>query len=74
MVERDNKAEREKPAEAKPGQCNPHPRRGVGSQGETGSGKEVVARALHDLSARRHGPFVAINAGALAESVVETQG
>ncbi|WP_324708412.1 sigma-54-dependent transcriptional regulator [Pseudomonas fragi] len=41
--------------------------------GETGSGKEVVARALHDLSARRHGPFVAINAGALAESVVESE-
>ena len=41
--------------------------------GETGSGKEVVARALHDLSARRNGPFVAINAGALAESVVESE-
>jgi two-component system C4-dicarboxylate transport response regulator DctD len=38
--------------------------------GETGAGKEVVARALHDLSSRRNGPFVAINAGALAESVV----
>ncbi len=41
--------------------------------GETGSGKEVVARALHDLSGRRNGPFVAINAGALAESVVESE-
>ena len=41
--------------------------------GETGSGKEVVARALHDLSARKKGPFVAINAGALAESVVESE-
>ena len=41
--------------------------------GETGAGKEVVARALHDLSARRSGPFVAINAGALAESVVESE-
>ncbi|WP_166361148.1 sigma-54-dependent transcriptional regulator [Pseudomonas akapageensis] len=41
--------------------------------GETGAGKEVVARALHDLSARRNGPFVAINAGALAESVVESE-
>ena len=37
--------------------------------GETGAGKEVVARALHDLSNRRNDPFVAINAGALAESV-----
>jgi two-component system C4-dicarboxylate transport response regulator DctD len=33
----------------------------------------VVARALHDLSSRRDGPFVAINAGALAESVVESE-
>jgi len=41
--------------------------------GETGTGKEVVARALHDLSNRRAGPFVAINAGALAESVVESE-
>lgn len=41
--------------------------------GETGSGKEVVARALHDLSARRDAPFVAINAGALAESVIESE-
>jgi len=41
--------------------------------GETGSGKEVVARALHALSRRRNGPFVAINAGALAESVVESE-
>jgi two-component system C4-dicarboxylate transport response regulator DctD len=41
--------------------------------GETGTGKEVVARALHDLSSRRDGPFVAINAGALAESVVESE-
>lgn len=41
--------------------------------GETGAGKEVVARALHDLSSRREGPFVAINAGALAESVVESE-
>ncbi|MGC5703943.1 sigma-54-dependent Fis family transcriptional regulator [Pseudomonas sp. NFXW11] len=41
--------------------------------GETGAGKEVVARALHDLSPRRNGPFVAINAGALAESVVESE-
>lgn len=41
--------------------------------GETGSGKEVVARALHDLSSRCDAPFVAINAGALAESVIESE-
>src|SRR5690606_6186070 len=37
------------------------------------SGKEVVARALHDLSSRCAAPFVAINAGALAESVIESE-
>lgn len=42
-------------------------------QGETGSGKEVVARALHDSSARRHHPFVAINCGALPDSVFESE-
>lgn len=41
--------------------------------GETGSGKEVVARALHDLSSRCDASFVAINAGALAESVIESE-
>ena len=41
--------------------------------GETGSGKEVVARALHDLSPRSNAPFVAINTGALAESVIESE-
>ncbi|GLR63652.1 sigma-54-dependent transcriptional regulator [Marinospirillum insulare] len=41
--------------------------------GETGSGKEVVARALHDLSSRSNAPFVAINTGALAESVIESE-
>lgn len=42
-------------------------------QGETGSGKELVARALHELSPRKDAPFVAINTGALAESVIESE-
>uniref|UniRef100_UPI00334012D0 sigma-54-dependent transcriptional regulator n=1 Tax=Castellaniella defragrans TaxID=75697 RepID=UPI00334012D0 len=41
--------------------------------GETGSGKEVVAQVLHRLSRRRDAPFVAINCGALPESVIESE-
>ncbi len=39
--------------------------------GETGTGKELVARAVHDLSARRNGPFIAVNCGGLSESLLE---
>ena len=42
-------------------------------QGETGSGKEVVAQVLHQLSSRRDAPFVAINCGAVPESVIESE-
>ncbi|HEY9080413.1 sigma-54 dependent transcriptional regulator [Magnetovibrio sp.] len=41
--------------------------------GETGTGKEVVARCLHDFGRRRKKPFVALNCGALAESVIESE-
>jgi len=42
-------------------------------EGETGTGKEVVAMALHRLSRRRHRVLVAINCGALPESVIESE-
>lgn len=41
--------------------------------GETGTGKEVVARCLHDFGQRGKHPFVALNCGALAESVIESE-
>ncbi len=41
--------------------------------GESGSGKEVIARALHESGRRRRGPFVAINCAAIPESLQESE-
>ena len=41
--------------------------------GESGTGKDVVARTIHELSRRRHGPFVPVNCGAISAALMESE-
>ena len=41
--------------------------------GESGSGKEVFSKIIHNLSARKHGPFIAVNCGAIPEGTIDSE-
>jgi len=41
--------------------------------GETGTGKEIIANAIHNISPRRRGPFIKVNCGAIPESLIDSE-
>ena len=42
-------------------------------EGETGSGKELVSRGIHETSPRKDGPFVVVNCGAISPELMESE-
>ena len=43
------------------------------SEGETGVGKDVMAKQIHDTSINKNGPFVKVNCGAIPDSLIESE-
>ncbi|HNO06427.1 MAG TPA: sigma 54-interacting transcriptional regulator, partial [Flavobacteriales bacterium] len=41
--------------------------------GESGSGKEVMPKIVHEYSPRKHGPFIAVNCGAIPEGTIDSE-
>ncbi|MGB0422819.1 MAG: sigma 54-interacting transcriptional regulator, partial [Flavobacteriales bacterium] len=41
--------------------------------GESGTGKEVMPKIIHQLSARKHGPYIAVNCGAIPEGTIDSE-
>jgi transcriptional regulator with PAS, ATPase and Fis domain len=41
--------------------------------GESGSGKEVFSHIIHQMSPRKHGPFIAVNCGAIPEGTIDSE-
>src|ERR1035437_5303665 len=41
--------------------------------GESGTGKEVFSKIIHQLSARKHGPYIAVNCGAIPEGTIDSE-
>jgi len=54
-------------------QVAPYPSTPVLLQGESGTGKDVVARAIHELSSRANHPFIPINCAAIPDTLLETE-
>jgi len=41
--------------------------------GESGTGKEAIPKVIHQLSSRKHGPYIAVNCGAIPEGTIDSE-